>query len=61
MEEKHYKKFYSIADTYVIFVIADPVKLNFPYKMIVPRGGCSVPAIMQPNTPGVSPYDDLTV
>jgi len=46
MEEKHFKKFYTMLDTYVIFVVAEPIKIIFPSIIRVPRGGCSIPEII---------------
>lgn len=58
MEEKYFKKYYSIANTYVIFLTTNPVQIDIPQTFTVPIGGCSLPyKLALDNTP----QDELEV
>ena len=43
MEEKYFKEYYNIANTYVIYVTSIPSPVVIPASIVVPIGGCSLP------------------
>ncbi len=42
-QENYYRTFYSVANTYVLYVTSEPVTINVVTDYTLPIGGCSLP------------------
>lgn len=59
MVEKYYKTYYSISNTYLIYVTSDKsVIQNIPTSIEIPLGGCSLPYKIEIDN---GPIDDVDI